>query len=118
MPVRLQGRVSAQEPGAAVRCLARLADRPSERRLRGRGCGEVVLRDQPGWWMAFQAPGNGSETAEQGVLRAQYRSKVTAVGREPERPAPPSPRVARHREVIRVGEMVSGEVVSLGRGER
>jgi hypothetical protein len=64
--------------------------------------------------MAFQAPGDGSEAAEQGVLRAQHRILVMAIGREPGRPAPPSPRVARHREAIRAGEMVSGEVVSVG----
>jgi hypothetical protein len=101
--------------GPRVRYLGRLADRPSERRLRGRACGEVDLRDLPGRWLAFQAPGDGSEAAEQGVLRAPTGVWSVAIGREPGRPAPPpSPRAVVRCGAVRVGEMVSGEVVRFG----
>src|SRR5262245_28087603 len=82
MRLRATCRAGAQRRsrGPRVRYLVRLADRPSERRLRGRTCGEVDLRDLPGWWMAFQAPGNGSEAAEQGVVRAPTGVWSVAIG--------------------------------------
>jgi hypothetical protein len=44
--------------------------------------------------MAFQAPGDGSEAAEQGVLRAQHRILVMAIGREPGTPCSSCERIA------------------------
>jgi hypothetical protein len=89
MAVHLQGRVPAQEPGAAVRYLDRLADRPSERRFRGGHAAKSTSETCRVGGMASKRPANGAEAAEQGVLRAQRRILVMALGCEPERPAPP-----------------------------
>ena len=56
MAVHLQGRVPAQEPGAAVRYLDRLADRPSERRVRGPDAAKPSFETPPAGGKACQAP--------------------------------------------------------------
>src|SRR5512145_232262 len=107
MAVRLQGRVPAQEPGAAVRYLARHGGqtirapvpRSSNPGLggegpgdspdltsgtRGQGCGEVVLRDPAGQGgQGRPSARRPSEAAEQGVL-APYRLRSWPSGASPD----------------------------------
>jgi hypothetical protein len=93
MAVRLQGRVPAQEPGAAVRDLGRSADRPFERRFRGADCGEAVLRDPArsvAWPTKRRAAAGGGRAGRSSRPVPEFRSRPKgANGRKPGCPAPP-----------------------------
>ncbi|HEY7548827.1 MAG TPA: hypothetical protein VH913_04830, partial [Hyphomicrobiaceae bacterium] len=55
-------------------------------------------------WMGQPSVERPSETAGQGVFRAQHRIQVTAIGREPDALLLlPSPRAVNRREALRAG---------------
>jgi len=81
-------RISAQEPGAAVRSFTRLVDRPSKRQ-----CGARMQRSRSpivclaGWLTSKRQDRPGCDRA--GRSLRQHRILVQVIGCKPERPAPP-----------------------------